>query len=435
MMMELRRLQAKIPGEVRLIMKKFNENGHETYLVGGSVRDLVMDRIPPDYDLTTSALPAEMVALFPQTKTMGSAYGTVTIIQAGLAVEVTTMRNEGDYQDGRRPTQVTFTRSIIEDLRRRDFTINAMAFDGGVLLDPFHGMRDIRSQLIRTVGNPDERFGEDGLRLLRAVRLSAQLGFAIDPGTRDSLIRNGDMICKVSVERIRPELEAVLLSQDPARGCLAMTQAGLLSRLGFVQDVTDDMLLIQYWQGLSNLSFDLTVSLAMFILLSRGKYLLQLEGNRGCWKEYLESLLASYAYPRRWVNSIIDLVMEACWLPYRNRADIRRMLKRIGKDNAAGTSVFLLEVARFLNIDSRCASRWQTDIREIIALGECTSVEELAINGRDLLRIGIPEGPEVGQTLELLLERVLDEPKLNTREKLARLVREELLEASRIKNT
>ncbi|MBR0153830.1 MAG: CCA tRNA nucleotidyltransferase, partial [Lachnospiraceae bacterium] len=205
-----------IPANAELILRSLEEAGHEAYIVGGCVRDALLGREPQDWDITTSALPEQVQALFRRTIDTGIQHGTVTVMFGKEAYEVTTYRIDGEYHDGRHPDQVTFTRSLEEDLKRRDFTINAMAYNPKRgLVDLFGGQKDLAERVIRAVGDARERFSEDALRMLRAVRFAGQLGFAIEEGTLEGIRALAPTLAKISQERIREELTKLLLSPQP----------------------------------------------------------------------------------------------------------------------------------------------------------------------------------------------------------------------------
>lgn len=217
-----------IPAGVRRCLAELRQAGHAAHPVGGCVRDLLLGRVPGDYDVCTSALPERVMALFERAVPTGIQHGTVTVLTEDGPVEVTTFRREGGYADGRHPDGVSFDVGLTEDLARRDFTINAMALgERGEIIDPFGGQADLRAGLVRCVGAPDRRFGEDALRMLRGVRFAAQLGFAIEPETEQAIRRNAGRLRQVSGERVKAELEKTLLSPSGAgRGFDPLGSAG-----------------------------------------------------------------------------------------------------------------------------------------------------------------------------------------------------------------
>lgn len=228
-----------VPAPVRACCETLWGAGHEAYPVGGCVRDSLLGRAPGDWDVTTSALPETTLALFDRTVPTGLKHGTVTVLLDGMALEVTTFRREEGYADGRHPDAVTFDATLEEDLSRRDFTVNAMALaPGGTIVDPFGGRGDLERRVIRCVGDPDRRFREDGLRLLRAVRFAAKLGFDLEPETAAALARNAHCLEKVSGERVKAELEKILLSPRPELAALPV-KLGMLARFGARPGVPD----------------------------------------------------------------------------------------------------------------------------------------------------------------------------------------------------
>lgn len=212
----LKEFKIEIPKSVKLIINVLEENGFEAFAVGGCVRDTILGRNPQDWDITTSALPEQVKALFNRTIDTGIQHGTVTVMIKRVGYEVTTYRVDGEYNDGRHPDSVEFTSNLIEDLKRRDFTINAMAYNPTVgLIDAFDGIGDIERKLIKCVGVAEERFGEDALRILRAVRFSAQLGFEIENDTMKAIEKLAPTLEKISAERIRVEMEKLIVSNHP----------------------------------------------------------------------------------------------------------------------------------------------------------------------------------------------------------------------------
>lgn len=210
-----------MPPSVNMVIDSLHAKGFEAYAVGGCVRDTILAREPDDWDITTSASPQQVKEIFDRTVDTGLEHGTVTVLAGSGAHEVTTYRIDGEYEDGRHPKEVVFTSSLAEDLRRRDFTINAMAYNNEEgLVDLFDGIRDLQRKVIRCVGNPTERFSEDALRILRALRFSAQLGFKLDPATLDAIIALAPTLEKISAERIRVELNKLLISKRPEYGAL-----------------------------------------------------------------------------------------------------------------------------------------------------------------------------------------------------------------------
>lgn len=229
----------QIPADVQHCLDTLRKAGFAAYPVGGCVRDLLLGRVPGDYDVCTSALPEQVTALFPHTAPTGVKHGTITVLGSGGAIEVTTFRREEGYSDGRRPDRVSFCAGLTEDLSRRDFTINAMALGpAGEVIDPFGGQADLSAGCIRCVGDAEQRFSEDALRMLRAVRFGAQLGFDIHPDTLSALQHQASWACRVSRERIKAEMEKILLSPRPERA-ETLLRLGLLEHLYPVRTAPD----------------------------------------------------------------------------------------------------------------------------------------------------------------------------------------------------
>lgn len=217
-----------IPDEVLEFMKKFKDKGFEIYVVGGAVRNLLLEKKITNWDFTTSATPEEVQNLFTESF-YHNGYGTVTVTENDSLYEVTPFRRESDYKDHRHPDKISWAKTLDEDLSRRDFTVNAIAHDGKNIIDPFNGQKDLKSKIVRAVGDPDKRFSEDALRLLRAIRLSSQLGFMIEEKTRASIQKNANLITNISWERIRDEFLKILSSDYPSEGVVFLKNSGLLS--------------------------------------------------------------------------------------------------------------------------------------------------------------------------------------------------------------
>lgn len=404
-----------LPQEVREILEKLNRAGHEAYAVGGCVRDACLGREPKDWDITTSALPEEVKALFPRTLDTGIQHGTVTVMRGRTGYEVTTFRVDGNYTDGRHPDSVTFTRSLPEDLKRRDFTINAMACGaGGEVVDLFDGQGDLKRRMIRCVGDPDQRFSEDALRLLRAVRFSAQLDFEIEPQTAAALKRHGAALGLVSRERVFAELNKTLLSEHPEK-------LSEIAAAGLERQVSEEFPGITGDCRIAVLPEDKAVRWAAAAAAA------------GKAPESLDRLLKELKSDNGTRETAVLLLS---WLPRplpENRAETRRLLSEIGTDKAE--ALLKLKEQGFGAADASGGSgsdsgggedgnrslqvaRVRDWIREILADGDCFSLKTLAVSGRDLMAAGIPGGPAMGACLKELLSAVLENPENNRREVL-----------------
>lgn len=381
-----------LPNYILSLLHRFEEAGEEVYLVGGSLRDLLLGRIPSDYDLATSALPEKTKEIFSDHRviTTGLKHGTVTVLEEGEAVEITTFRIDGSYTDARHPDGVTFTRRIEEDLSRRDFTVNAMAYHPKVgLVDPFLGQEDLEKKILRTVGDPSLRFSEDALRILRAFRFSAQLGFEIEEKTLSGCDKSKSGLTKVAKERIATELLRLLLSEDPSSALEKMIETGVIF---FVlgENIPSKKIL----EHLGKMPVRDTARLGF--LLS--------EFDRETANEILKSL----KYSNKQITGACAVAMGAkqkiC-----SPAEARKLSASCGiyAEDACQASILLER-------SPKEAFQW---IKENQAP---TSISDLKISGRELMAIGIL-GREIGETLQEIFAWVLEDPSLNEKEKLIEL--------------
>ena len=433
-----------IPENVKIILKILNSAGHEAYIVGGCVRDAILGRTPGDWDITTSAMPEEVKALFRRTVDTGIKHGTVTVLIGGEGYEVTTYRIDGEYEDGRHPKQVTFTRSLSEDLLRRDFTINAMAYHPGTgLVDLFGGKEDLDARIIRAVGVPDDRFDEDALRILRAVRFSAQLDFGIEPATTKSIADHAENLRLISAERIRVELTKTLISDHPEK-FMTFHETGITSVLFPEFDQMLAMPQENPWhccdvgrhtmKVVCGVPAD-TVLRWTALLHDVGKLwtkTIDEEGKAHFYghakrsAEFAEGFLRDLKFD----NHTIDMVClftrhHDAWFDGSDKVT-RKVISRVGKENFPA----LLMIAR---ADAMAKSdfakaqllpKYDTvaeGFRRIIAADQCTSLKELAVNGGDLIKAGIKPGKEMGELLQSLLTHVIDIPEDNVKEVLLEL--------------
>ena len=370
------------------IVKGLCAAGFPAYYVGGCVRDRLLGRPVHDWDVTTAALPEEVMALFEHCVPTGIRHGTVTVFLDGAQAEVTTFRTEGVYLDGRHPSEVRFVRTLAEDLSRRDFTINAMAMDAdGNVTDLFGGRDDLARRCIRCVGDPEKRFREDALRMLRAYRFSAQLGFALDAATAGAVERCAPLAAALSMERIRDEMEKTLLSPRPPV-LRTMADAGLLKAAGI------DALPELDW--LAELPTEPSV---------------RWTGLKVLFPELEPSQLR---LPSR-LCSLIERA-AAAYCPQLDRITLKRAVAENGTEAA--------EIAAALAGEGALLS-------EILASGECVTLGQLAVSGSDLSWL---RGREVGQMLHALLAHVLRHPEENTREALLKLAQSPAFSADTLSN-
>ncbi len=438
------RLEHLVPCPVRQILANLLCHHHSAHLVGGCVRDLFLEREPGDWDVATSALPREVQGIFRRTHPTGIKHGTVTVMSNGMAVEVTTYRLETDYADFRHPSGVVFTGDVQQDLARRDFTFNAMAMTpAGVLVDPFGGLHDLSSGVVRAVGDPDRRFSEDALRLVRAVRFAAQLGFDLEHDTRQALGRNAGLLEHISKERIRDELVKILLSDAPSDGVRDLSDLGLLGSFwpeledgrGFEQNPHHAYCVLEHSiRALGETPPDLALRLAALLHdVAKPRCMTADEdGSRRFFHHeqvgarIARKMLYRLRFDRDTIQRVCHLIryhMALHHYPDMTDAAIRRLIRRVGPDSIDDL-VLLRRADRLASGTkkgplSRGAKRLLRRIDQVMAEDAAFSIRDLAVDGRDVMSIGgLSPGPRVGQILDQLLEMVLEEPELNTRQRL-----------------
>ncbi|MBN8468498.1 CCA tRNA nucleotidyltransferase [Corallococcus exiguus] len=406
---------ADIPKPVLEVITRLRELGHPTYLVGGCVRDMVRKVHPKDFDVATSALPEEVQRAFRKVIPTGIQHGTVTVVTGGNHVEVTTFRSEGDYLDGRRPSSVSFERDIVKDLSRRDFTINAMAYNplDRELVDPFGGQVDLPAKLIRCVGSAQERFSEDGLRPLRAVRFAAVLGFTLDPDTRDAIPATLAVFRKVALERVREELLKLLLSPRAEMGLHLLADTGLMEV--FLPEVAHADAEAARLARAAVQAAPLDADLRVATLLADIDTATQ-----------ARELCLRLKFPNKSAD-LIGLLVEHAKLETRvDDADpaLRRLLARVGLTNLPA----LLSVAK-ARVQVRAPERLPAvealagRLEALAAAKPPLSAKELALTGGDIMKaLGIGPSPKVGEATRYLVESVLDDPSLNTADALRSLL-------------
>jgi len=388
------------PAYIAFILNKLVSEGYDSYIVGGSVRDAVMNRTVYDWDLATSAKPVEVASIFSETVLTGEKFGTVTVVLPECSVEITTFRTDGDYNDGRHPDDVEFISNITEDLSRRDFTINAMAESiEGELLDPFGGMDDIKNEIIRCVGGPNTRFSEDALRMFRALRFSAQLGFSIESETLKAVYANTGLVNKISSERIRNELDKILMSKRPEIAG-EMIMIGLLNKFIATSGKAP--------AGLEKLNILPAESMLRWCAFCA---ILLKQNFISTATELLQSMHLD--------GKTIKTCLRA--LAITDFPDDKISIKQLLSKNDASIVRCAAAVSDVFNESYNSDSLKKAE--HIINSKECFSLGELCVTGRDLLEIGHPPGKELGETLGKLLDHVIENPHNNSREKLLALMK------------
>jgi tRNA nucleotidyltransferase (CCA-adding enzyme) len=384
------------PKYVRQVLRSLQARGYEVYLVGGCVRDMVLGVYPQDWDICTSALPEQVMEVFPHTVPTGIKHGTVTVMINSKAVEVTTFRTEGIYTDHRHPESVRFVGELTTDLSRRDFTINAMAVSpDGLLVDPFGGISDIKGRCIRCVGLPEQRFEEDALRMFRALRFSARLGFKLEGGTLAAMEKQAHLAQNLAAERIRDELEKTLLTPMP-EAVGRMVQLGLLERFiprceGALPELSALAAMpkkaLYRWMGLC-------------VILSR----------RGLI-DSADELLTALRLDGRTVRCCASGMEMLKAPPPESPQQWKQLLRVYGVDAVSCA-------ARC--VDALDGSHTNRELKAVLKSGECFSMKHLAISGDDLVALGF-KGRELGEMLCFLLDYVIEYPGNNRRELLLAL--------------
>ncbi|HEX6837336.1 MAG TPA: HD domain-containing protein [Polyangia bacterium] len=452
-----------VPSDVVELCGKLRDAGHEAWVVGGAVRDLLRGAAAKDFDVATSAEPADVTRVFGRKRTIptGEKHGTVTVLTERDGerqhVEVTTYRGEGAYSDGRRPDQIVFVRTLDEDLKRRDFTMNAIAYDpfAHTIVDPFGGQKDLQARTIRAVGDPLERFLEDGLRAMRAVRFAAQLEFAIDPATEHAIPEAIDVFKKVSAERVRDELVKILMARRPSVGLELMRTTGLLAFT--IPELLESV-------GMHQNRFHRHDVWHHTLAAVDATELGPSTANGAPWLVRFAALLHDVAKPRtaapkedspsentfyRHEHVGADMAAEICrrlklanaerdtivnlvgnhmfwYTPEWTDGTVRRFISRVGVEHL--DALFALRAG-----DVRARGQGEepgTEIDELraraheeIAKASALKITDLAVGGGDVMEVlGCKPGPIIGDVLRALLERVLDDASLNTRDTLRALI-------------
>ncbi|MCQ4673162.1 CCA tRNA nucleotidyltransferase [Lactonifactor longoviformis] len=442
-------MQIDMPKKVESIIETLNSHGYEAYAVGGCVRDTILGRTPDDWDITTSARPEEVKKIFGRTVDTGLVHGTVTVMIGKEGFEVTTYRIDGAYEDNRHPLEVTFTPSLTEDLKRRDFTINAMAYnhrDG--LIDIFDGIGDLEKKRIRCVGEPLERFQEDALRMLRAVRFSAQLGFSIESGTREGVKLLAPNLKAISAERIQTELVKLIVSDHPEmlREAFAtgMTKQ-FLPEFDSMMETTQNNPHHKYSVGehvIRSMEYVENIKILRLTMLLHdvGKPMVKTTDEEGIdhFKTHNavgEKLAGEILRRLKFDNDTIAKVSRLVkwhdyWVQPKYHA-VRRAVNKVGEE----LYPYLLKVQR---ADALAQSNYQQEeklrrldeveemYQHIIEEKQCVSLKDLAVTGRDLIQCGMKPGKAIGEELNRLLELVLEEPERNQRDFLLQVMREDL---------
>lgn len=439
-----------LPDKVHKIIETLMAAGYEAYAVGGCIRDSILGREPNDWDITTSAKPEETKRLFLRTVDTGIKHGTVTVLLDREGFEVTTYRIDGVYEDARHPKEVTFTASLEEDLRRRDFTVNAMAYNEETgLVDIFGGMQDIENRIIRCVGNAEERFTEDALRMLRAVRFSAQLGYRIEDTTKEAIRKLAPNLKLISAERIQAELVKLVVSPHPEYLRTAYETGitkQILPEFDFCMETGQNNPHHCYSVGehilhsMQETDPDKVLRLGMLFhdigkpqtLTIDEEGISHNKGHAVVGEKMARRILRRLKFDNDTTDKVTKIVryhdMEINLVP----GNVRRALNRVGED------IFpLLFAVRYADVMAQSDYHREEKLDkleklrrlydEICRNQDCLGLKDLAVTGTDLIALGMEPGRKIGETLRGLLELVLEEPERNTREELLEICKEKYM--------
>ena len=443
----------KLPETTAYIIERIEKNGFEAFAVGGCIRDSLLGRVPNDWDITTSAKPEDIMNIFENTVETGIEHGTVTVVIDKEPYEVTTYRIDGDYTDGRHPDSVEFTENIEEDLSRRDFTINAMAYNNSTgLVDVFGGREDLENRVIRCVGNPKKRFEEDALRMMRGIRFSAQLGFSIDKDTFKAIEEMADSISAVSIERINVEFTKTLMSD--AKKIMIYHETGIL------KNVLPELYTIEKENLRKDFSIEKSIKMGIDCAdLCKKDLACRLAGffvyiNEVIGIENTKKILKKMRYDNKTISKTCELLKYSMRNISNNKEDLKYLLMKLDSVElledlidlkAAEVDTYLetqkkifeyestkndesdkvgLEVLEAFTVESLIVlNNVENTLKEIVDNKECFRVKDLDINGKDLIAAGVKPGKEIGEMLNKILKEVIKNPDINKKEKLLEIIK------------
>ena len=406
-------MKINLPSKVKYIIDKIYENNYEAYIVGGCVRDTILGIEPNDYDITTNAMPKVIMEIFKEFRCIetGIEHGTVSVVIDEDIYEITTYRIEGEYKDHRRPENVDFTNKLDEDLKRRDFTINSMAYNEKEgLIDLFGGKVDLENKIIKTVGNPYDRFNEDGLRMIRAIRFSSKLDFKIESNTLLAIYDNAQIIKNISLERITDEFNKIILSNKP-ENIIYLFKTQLLNYLN-ISSEKDEQKIIQMYKKFALLSKFDKVLIKRLVALD---YLIE-ELNINC-KSFCKELVYSKKIIKN--HDIILNLMKETEIKVLNKVRVKKILSKIDKNLFEE----YLDINRVIYGDEKNFDKIIDILKEIEENKECYRVKDLEVDGKDIMALGY-KNKDIGQVLNYLLEEVISNPTLNKKDLLIKKIKE-----------
>lgn len=435
---------SRVPAPVLALIRRLQDAGHRAYAVGGAVRELLRGIDTAEWDVATSARPEQVTALFPRVVPTGLKHGTVTVPTEAGPCEVTTFRTEHGYADARRPDRVDFVDDIETDLSRRDFTVNAIAWDpvAGTVVDPFGGEEDLRAGLIRCVGDAAERFREDGLRPIRAARFAATLEFEVEEGTALALGPSRDSVARIAAERVRVELMKMLRARQPSRGFEVLRRGGLLPV--WFPELAECVAVPQNRYHAYDVYFHTLFTCdaapaekpivrlaALFHDVGKPRTRVEREGGEATFYNHqfvgaqmTEEAMTRLRFSREEIQQVSHLVREHMF-DYRREwtdAAVRRFVRNVGVEHVA--DLFDVRIADNLGNGLKTGfphylGELADRVAETLRKREALTVRDLAVDGHDVMReLRLPAGPRVGEILNRMLEEVLEEPSLNDRARL-----------------
>ncbi|MDD4937451.1 MAG: HD domain-containing protein [Candidatus Shapirobacteria bacterium] len=439
----------EIPKKVKKIINKFLENKAEIYIVGGGVRDLILGREVNDWDFTTNLTPQEIKKMFPKNSFCNNDFGTFSVVGENEEIfEITTFRTEQGYSDNRHPDKIKWGKSLEEDLERRDFTINAIAIefkDGEIkIIDPFNGQSDLKNKIIKTVGNPDERFKEDGLRLMRAIRIACQIGFEIENETLEAIKRNAELIKNIAEERIRDEIFKILVSPTPSKGINLLKKSGLLEQI--IPELLDGVNMAQkghhiddVWthnlKTLDNCDSKNPITKLAALLHDVGKPTVMTgEGKTRTFHnhEVVGSRIAldigkRLRLSKKELDQLFKLTRWHMFTVQETQTDkaVRRFIKNVTPDYI-DEMISMRRADRLGSGSKETSWRWELFKKRIIEVQKQPfAIKDLKVNGLDVMEaLKIKPGRKVGEVLEAIFKEVEEDPKLNEREILLKRIKE-----------
>ncbi|MCL2248541.1 MAG: CCA tRNA nucleotidyltransferase [Oscillospiraceae bacterium] len=445
-----------LPNKVKYIIKTLEASGFKAYAVGGCIRDSVMGKKPKDWDICTSALPEKTMEIFKSETVIptGLHHGTVSLLLSGKLYEITTFRTDGVYSDNRRPDTVSFVTDLKADLSRRDFTINALAYNPSEgLIDPFSGIKDIERKMIRCVGDADKRFTEDALRIMRALRFSSKLSFEIEPITQEAIKRNRKLLQNIAVERIAVELDGLLIGGNVAEILTGYSEVlevlipEITPMIGFEQNNSYHHL--DVWKhtvkAVESVPPDRILRLTMlFHDIAKPQCYSETNGGGHFYghpkvsSEMARKILRRLKYDTRTIKTVTELIYYHDTDIALSEKSVKRWLRKLGEKNlrmlcSAKRADALAKSKERLNSQIEEIETIEKLIDKIIVEESCFSLKDLAITGKDLIDHGIPEGGLIGEVLNELLEMVIDEKSENTREELLKNVTKLLKNEQKLK--